>query len=111
MFHLVGLLFGLIATRFKSRARLEAEILILRHQLGILRRQMPKRLALGGMDRLLFVWLCRLFPTVVRAVTVVRPETIVRWHRAGFRAYWRWRSRARWGRPKVPLELRRLIRE
>ena len=111
MFHLVGLLFGMIATRFKSRARLEAEILILRHQLGILRRQMPKRLALGGMDRLLFVWLCRLFPTVVRAVTVVRPETIVRWHRAGFRAYWRWRSRARWGRPKVPLELRRLIHE
>ncbi len=111
MLHLVGLLFGLIATRFKSRARLEAEILVLRHQLGILRRQMPKRLALNGLDRLLFVWIYRVFPSVVRAVTVIRPETIVRWHRAGFRAYWRWRSRPRWGRPKAPLELRRLIRE
>ena len=111
MFHLVGLPFGLIATRFKSRARLEAEILILRHQLGILRRQMPNRLAMGGLDRLIFDWIYRLFPTVVRAVTVIRPETIVRWHRAGFRAYWRWRSRARWGRPKALPELRRLIRE
>ena len=78
MLHLVGLLFGLITTRFKSRARLEAEILILHHQIGILRRQMPKRLALNGMDRLLFIWLYRLFPTLARAVTVVRPETIVR---------------------------------
>ena len=111
MLHLVSLLFGLIATRFKSRARLEAEVLILHHQIGILRRQMPKRLPLNGIDRLIFIWTYRLFPTLACAVTVVRPETIVRWHRAGFRAYWRWRSRPRWGRPKASLELRQLIRE
>jgi transposase InsO family protein len=111
MLHFAHLLFGLIAARFKSRARLEAEILILRHQVGILRRQMPKRVMLGGLDRLLFVWIHRLFPSVVRSVTIIRPDTIVRWHRAGFRAYWRWRSRPRWGRPRAPLELRQLIRE
>src|SRR5690349_7311436 len=111
MLHFAHLLFGLIAAQFKSRARLEAEILILRHQLGILRRQMPKRIALGGLDRLLFVWIHRLFPCVARSLTIVRPETVVRWHRNGFRAYWRWRSRPRWGRPRVPLELQRLIRE
>jgi transposase InsO family protein len=111
MLHLLGLLYGLIVTRFKSRSRLEAEILILRHQLGILRRQVPKRLALSGLDRLVFVWIHRLFPGVARAVTLIRPATIVRWHRAGFRAYWRWRSRPSWGRPKAALEIRRLIRE
>jgi hypothetical protein len=111
MLHLVSLFLGVIAARFKSRARLEAEILILRHQLGILRRQIPKRIALGGLDRCLFVWIYRLFPGVASGITVIRPETIVRWHRAGFRAYWRWRSRVRWGRPKAPVELRRLIRE
>ena len=111
MLHLVSLVLGLIAARFKSRARLESEILILRHQLGILRRRIPKRVALGGLDRWLFVWVYRLFPDVVRSITLIRPETIARWHRAGFRAYWRWRSRPRWGRPRAPLELRQLIRE
>jgi len=62
-------------------------------------------------DRLLFVWLYRLFPLVLNAITIVQPETTMRWHRAGFRLYWRWKSRARGGRPKVPLEIRRLIRE
>jgi len=87
MQHFVGLLFGLMVAWFKSRARLEAEILILPPQLGILRRQVPKRLALGGLDRLLFVWICRLFPSAAHSVRIIRPETIVRWHRAGFRAY------------------------
>ena len=111
MLHFVGLLFGLIATRFKSRARLEAELLILRHQLGVLRRHVPNRLALGGLDRSLFIWIYRLFPSVARSITLIRPDTIVRWHRAGFRAYWRWRSRPRWGRSKAAPELRQLIRE
>ena len=62
-------------------------------------------------DRLLLVWLYRLFPSVLNAVTTVQPETVVRWHRTGFRLYWRWKSRARGGRPKVPVEIRRLIRE
>ena len=88
MLHLISLLIGLIATRFKSRARIEAEILVLRHQLGILRRQVPKRVVLGGSDRLLFVSIYRLVPDAVRSVSLICPETIVRWHRAGFRAYW-----------------------
>ena len=111
MFHLAGLLVSLITMRFKSRARLESEVIVLRHQIGILRRQMPKRLVLSGLDRLIFVWVYRVYPSLVRAVSIIRPETIVRWHRAGFRTYWRWRSRPGWGRPRVALELRQLIRE
>ena len=72
---------------------------------------MPKRPALTNIDRLLFVWLYRWFPSTVGALAIVRPETIIRWHRVGFRAYWRWRSRNRVGRPKVSAELRALIRE
>jgi hypothetical protein len=66
---------------------------------------------LAAADRLLFVWLHRLFPSVLNAVTIVQPETIIRWHRAGFWLYWRWKSRSRGGRPKVSAENRRLIRE
>jgi transposase InsO family protein len=62
-------------------------------------------------ERLLFVWLYRLLPSVLNAVTIVQPETVIRWHRMGFRLYWRWKSRSRGGRPRVPLEIRRLIRE
>lgn len=111
MLQLVGLLCGLIAVRFKSRTRLEAENLILRHQLDLLRWQMPKRLALSCLDRFVFVWFHRRLPSAAGSITLVRPEIIVRWHRAGFLAYWRWRSRPRWGRPKAPLELRQLIRQ
>src|ERR1700716_2731022 len=95
---------------FKTRARLEAEIVLLRHQLNVLRRRVPSKPKLGVADRLLFVWLYRLFPLVLNVATIVRPETIIRWHRAGFRLYWRWKSRSRGGRPKVPMEIRRLIR-
>lgn len=111
MLHFIYLLVSFVGSRFKSRARLEAEIVILRHQIGILRRQLPKRLVLSGLDRLIFVWLYRVYPGIIRAVTIIRPATIVRWHRVGFRAYWTWRSRPRWGRPQVPLELRQLIRQ
>ena len=96
---------------FRSRASLEAEILILRHQLNIQRRHLPKRLTLGGMDRLVFVGLYRLVPSTLNALTIVKPETVIRWHRAGFRLYWRWKSRRCCGRPTVSLEIRRLIRE
>jgi hypothetical protein len=96
---------------FRSRGSLEAEIIVLRQQLNVLRRSAPKRPALKLLDRLIFVWLYRLAPSVLDAMTVVRPDTIVRWHRAGFRTFWRWKSRSRAGRPKVPLEVRRLIRE
>lgn len=105
------LMLAFLASLFKSRAQLEAENLVLRLQIFVLRRRMPKRAALTNIDRLLFVWLYRWFPTTVGALAIVRPETVIRWHRVGFRAYWRWRSRSRVGRPKVSAELRALIRE
>jgi transposase InsO family protein len=100
-----------VISPFKTKARLEAEIIMLRHQLNVLRRRARPKPRLAVADRLLFVWLYRLFPSVLNAIAIVRPETIVRWHRAGFRLYWRWKSRARGGRPKVPMEIRRLIPE
>jgi transposase InsO family protein len=96
---------------FRSRASLEIEILALRHQLNILRRKSPKRPILGSIDRLIFVGLYGLAPDVLGALAIVRPETVIRWHRSGFRLYWRWRSRRRGGRPKVPVEVRQLIRD
>ena len=108
---LFKLMLGILASRFKARATLEAENLVLRQQVNVLRRRTPKRPHLSNTDRFLFVWLYRWFPSVVEVVVIVRPETIIRWHRAGFRAYWRWRSRNRVGRPKVSAELRTLIGE
>ena len=96
---------------FRSRASLEAEILILRHQLNIQRRQSPKRLNFSTLDRLIFAGLYRLAPSVLGGLAILKPETVIRWHRAGFRSYWRWKSRHRGGRPTVPLEIRELIRE
>jgi transposase InsO family protein len=100
-----------LVSPFRTQARLEAEIVLLRHQLSVLRQRVPSKPKLTVADRLLFVWLCRLFPSVMNAITIVQPETVMRWHRAGFRLYWRWKSRSRGGRPKVPLEIRQLIRE
>src|SRR5437588_7014750 len=111
MVHLLRLLCGALIGLFQSSARREAEILLLRQQINVLRRKAPKRPALNNADRLLFVWLSRLVPTTLAALAVVRPETVIRWHRAGFRAYWRLRSRPRGGRPKTPLEIRQLIRD
>jgi hypothetical protein len=105
------LLLALLAAKFKSRSRIEAEILVLRQQLNVLQRTAPKRPKLTNFDRLLFVWLYRRVPELLRAVTVVRPETVVRWHRGGFRLYWRWKSRSVGGRPRISADLRRLIRE
>jgi hypothetical protein len=85
---------------FRSRASLEAEILVLRHQLNVLRRKSAKRPSFGSMDRLIFAGLYRLAPNVLSALAIVRPETVIRWHRAGFCLYWRWKSRSLGGRPK-----------
>src|SRR5450631_3315897 len=83
----------------------------LRHQLNVLRRKSPKRLAFSNIDRLVFATLYRFAPGVVNALAIVEPETVIRWHRAGFRLFWRWKSRSRGGRPIVSLEIRQLIRE
>ena len=93
MMDLFKLILGLLPLFFKSRAKLEAEILLLRQQINVLRRREPKRPHLNNTDRFLFVWLYHWFPSVLGAIAIVRPKTIIRWHRAGFRAYWRWRSR------------------
>jgi transposase InsO family protein len=111
MASLLGLLFHILASPFRSQARLEAEIVFLRHQLNLLRRQLPARPRLTPWAGLLFVWLYRLVPSLLNAAIVIQPDTIVRWHRAGFRSYWRWKSRSRGGRPKVFAEVRRLIRQ
>ena len=111
MVQLLRLLCGALIGVFQSSARREAEILVLRQQINVLWRKSPRRPALNNSDRLLFVWLSRLVPTTLAALAVVSPETVIRWHRAGFRAYWRWKSRPRGGRPKTAADIRRLIRE
>ena len=111
MIQLLRLLCGALIGLFRSSARREAEILVLRQQIVVLSRKSPKRPALTNGDRLLFVWLSRLVPTTLDALMVVRPATVIRWHRAGFRAYWRWKSRPRGGRPRTPPEIRQLIRD
>jgi transposase InsO family protein len=95
---------------FKSRRRLIGENLFLRHQLGIALRRAPQRLRLRGSDRALLVLMTRLWPSLLGAARVVQPETILRWHRAGFTAFWHWKSRKRAGRPKIDRALRDLIR-
>ena len=97
-------------SRLKSRARLEAENLVLRQQVIVLSRKSRSRVWLRNIDRLILVWLCRLFPSILDTITVVKPETVIRWHRRGFRAYWRWKSRRRGGRPRIDREIRDLIR-
>src|SRR4030081_438239 len=105
------LLVHVLVSPFKTQARPEAEIVLLRHQLSVLRQRVPSKPRLTVADRLLFVWLYGRFPSVLNAVTIVQPETVIRWHRTGFRLYWRWKSRCRGGRPRIPGEIRRLIRE
>src|SRR6267378_2295812 len=93
---------------FKSQ--LEAEILVLRHQLNVLRPRAPRRLHLRWANRALFIWLYRRCPRILDSITIVRPETIVRWHQMGLAAYLRWKSRASGGRPRISKEVRDLIR-
>ena len=110
MFTIVYLFGTYVANLFKSRRRLEVENLFLRHQLNIVLRRAPQRLRLRGSDRALLVWMTRVWPSLLGLARVVQPDTIVRWHRAGFRAYWRWKSQGRAGRPRIQRELRDLIR-
>lgn len=111
MIALVRLLLALLAASLRSKVSLEAENAALRQQLIVLRRKLRGRVRLSNGDRLFFVWLYRLFPSILKAVLIIRPDTLVRWHRAGFRRYWRWKSRLRVGRPPVEGELRALIRQ
>jgi transposase InsO family protein len=110
---MIGLLcfaLAILASPFKSKLRLEAENAVLRHQLIVLRRRPHGRVQLTNHDRWFFVQLYRWFPSILKVLMIVRPETLLRWHRAGFRCYWRWKSRRRAGRPQIETELRALIR-
>ena len=110
MFDILRLLGALLWSRRKSPADREAEILFLRQQLIILRRSAPKRIRLRWTDRLIFVCLYRLFPAVRRSTVIFQPETLVRWHRSGFRLFWHHKSRGRAGRPPIPADVRALVR-
>src|SRR5260370_24520107 len=110
MVDVLVLLWSALASLFRSSGKLEAEIVVLRQQISVLRRTSRKRFVFGTFDRLVFVGLYRLVPGIVDALSIVRPETVVRWHRAGFRLFWRWQSRRRGGRPRIPLEIRKFNR-
>jgi len=110
MIALFCLFLALCASPFKSKNRLAAQNAALRHQLIVLRRRVSGRVQLTNRDRLFLVMPYRWFPSVLKAITIIRPETLVRWHRAGFRRYWRWKSRSLGGRPKIDADLRALIR-
>lgn len=101
---------AVLASPFKSKLLLEAENAVLRHQLIALRPRLRGRVRLTNQDRWFFVQLYRWFPSIPQVLTIIRPETLVRRHRAGFRCYWRWKSRRRGGRPQIEAELRALIR-
>jgi transposase InsO family protein len=110
---MIGLLYfvlGILASPFKSKIRLAAENAALRHQLIVLRRKLRGRVQLANSDRWFLVQLYRWFPSILKVLTIIRPETLVRWHRAGFRSYWRWKSRSLGGRPQIDADLRALIR-
>src|SRR5882724_13040040 len=109
MSDLCKLIFGMVIDLLRSRATLETEILVLRQQINVLRRANPKRLRFVSIDRLILGGVCRLFPKMYGALAIVRPETVIRWHRAGLRSYWRWKSKRRCGRPAVTVEIRQLI--
>src|SRR6202049_2601612 len=110
MIGLICFVLGLLASPFKSKMRLEAENAVLRHQLIVLRRRQRGRVRLTNNDRWFFIQLYRWFPSILQVLTIVRPETLMRWHWAGFRCYWRWKSCPRGGRPQIDTELRALIR-
>src|SRR5262249_17595407 len=108
---LLFFLLKLLLSPFRPIIRLEAENAALRRQLIVLQRQVRGRVQFTNSDRLFFLQLYRWFPLIVKAMTTIRPETLVRWHRAGFRRYWRWKSRNLGGRPPIDAGLRALIRE
>src|ERR1700727_529177 len=111
MIGLLSFVLAILGSPFKSQSRLEAENAVLRHQLIVLRRKVPGRAQLSNNDRWFFVQLYRWFPSILQVFTIIRPETLVRWHRAGFCHYGRWKSQRQEGRPPIDAELRRLIRQ
>src|ERR1700758_2473165 len=105
-------LFATLSSVFRSRAALQLENLALRHQIGVLQRSARKRLTLTPVDRILWVWLSRAWSGWCSALAMVQPETVLAWHRAGFRLFWTWKvRRGQPGRPVISREVRELIRK
>ena len=102
---------ALLAWMRGSRASRDAEILFLRQQLLVLRPSAPARPRLRNSDRLIFVSLFRLFPSLLDAAVIFKPATLVRWHRGGFRLFWRWKSHRSPGRPTISSDTRALVRQ
>src|SRR5258708_34704695 len=101
MIELFCFVLAVLASPFKSKSRLEAENAVLRHQLIVLRRKMPGRPWLTNNDRWFFLQMHRWFPSILKVVRIIQPETLVCWHRAGFRCYWRGKSPRRGGGPHI----------
>src|SRR2546425_1165020 len=112
MLNLIVMMLNSLLFGFRTQAALQAEIVALRHQLTVLQRtQKPKRLMLNRTDRWLWVWLSRLWSGWRSALIIVKPETVIGWHRQGFQWYWtRKIRRGELGRPRVPIATRDLIR-
>src|ERR1700682_5547597 len=111
---MIGLLcfvLAVLASPFKSKIRLEDGNGVLRNTLIVLRRKLRGRVQLANSDRWFFVQLYRWFPSILQVLTIIRPETLIHWHRSGFRCYWRWKSRSLGGRPQIETGLRALIRQ
>ena len=106
---IVRTIFLILRAFITDRSTIAAENLALRHQLGVLQRSV-KRPRLRQRDRILWVWLSRFWANWRSCLMIVKPDTVLRWHRDGFRLYWRWKSRSKPGRPKIDAEIRRLIR-
>ncbi|MGE5347289.1 MAG: hypothetical protein ACM3JH_15150 [Acidithiobacillales bacterium] len=109
MLGLIRLFLGSLVTLFRSQATLVAENLALRHQLGILLRSRPARLSLTSWDRTLWAFVLQRIPEWRQSLVIVRPETVIAWHRQALRLFWRRKSQA--GRPRAHAEIRRLIGE
>jgi hypothetical protein len=111
MIALLSFALAVLVSPFRSKISLLAENALLRHQVTVLRRKVKGRVPLTDSDRWFFVQLYRWFPSILSSLVVIKPETVVRWHRTGFRLYWRWKSCSRIGRPRIEAGLRVLIRQ
>src|SRR5215471_5433803 len=110
MIRLLCFVLAVLAASIKSKMTLEAENAVLRHQLTVLRRRLQARIRLTNNDRRYLIVVYRWFPSILQVLTIIRPETLIRWHRSGFRCHWRWKSRSLGGRPPIEARLRALIR-
>src|SRR5215471_8258404 len=111
MIRLLCFVLAVLAASIKSKMKLEAENAVLRHQLTVLRRRLQARVRLTNNDRRYLVVVYRWFPSILQVLTIIRPETLIRWRRSGFRCYWRWKSGPSGGRPPIEARLRTLIRQ